>query len=174
MTCCGIPSITLQGTKEDWISIKSRATAALSHFELDWWLPELLPVLDHFIGTFDGMIDTKFWESIYKFENESGGPYTSGWINVFFPYLSHPSHNDPEVINYNRNTFCVFRPAKKGFANGPNPSSYPLGISRVPFDWNYLGQSFPMIFMAGFTLPLQDQKTLEITPNIGWAVQESC
>ena len=29
----------------------------------------------------------KFWKSFYKLQDMSGGPYVTGWINVFFPCI---------------------------------------------------------------------------------------
>ena len=48
-TLCGIPAITLEGTPEDWEDLRERA-AALERFDLEWWMPHLLPVLDQFIA----------------------------------------------------------------------------------------------------------------------------
>jgi hypothetical protein len=65
MTMCGIPEITLLGTKEDWVNIKQRVKD-ISQFELEWWTSKLEPLLDEFIAVFDDKINRSFWSSIYK------------------------------------------------------------------------------------------------------------
>ena len=55
-TCCGIPNITLLGTVEDWVSIRTRAQA-LGEFDCVWWIDNLLPVLDQFVAAAQGKAD---------------------------------------------------------------------------------------------------------------------
>jgi len=87
MSGCGIPSVQLTGTPEDWIAIRERAEK-LSQFGLDWWLKELLPVLDHFVSAAQGNPDVKFWASVVNKYGLSGmkSP-ANGWIQCFFPYI---------------------------------------------------------------------------------------
>ena len=42
---CGIPSITLEGTVEDWERVKEK-TLALEKYDLGWWTDRLVPILD--------------------------------------------------------------------------------------------------------------------------------
>ncbi|MEZ4298414.1 MAG: DUF4419 domain-containing protein [Polyangiaceae bacterium] len=83
---CGIPAITLEGTKDDYVSIRRRVRA-LEEYDLSWWTESLLPVIDQFIAAFDGQIDVSFWRSIFKLNDNSGHPFITGWINALFPYL---------------------------------------------------------------------------------------
>jgi hypothetical protein len=85
-TRCGIPEITLDGTADDWRSIRGRARA-LEEYELTWWTDALGPVLDQLVATAEGRVDLPFWKAFFKHENGSGGPWVRGWINVLFPYL---------------------------------------------------------------------------------------
>eukprot|EP00730_Choanoeca_flexa_P003755 TRINITY_DN11492_c6_g3_i3.p1 TRINITY_DN11492_c6_g3~~TRINITY_DN11492_c6_g3_i3.p1 ORF type:complete len:376 (+),score=74.18 TRINITY_DN11492_c6_g3_i3:67-1194(+) len=84
MMCgCGIPSITLKGTAEDWIKVREKAIQ-LKRFDLDWWLSELLPVLDQFVAAAEGKADRDFWRSVVNVHGGSGmvtGPMT-GWMQV--------------------------------------------------------------------------------------------
>jgi len=96
MVCgCGIPSIGLRGTNEDWKSIRAKAEK-LQRFGLEWWLKELLPVLDQFVNAAQGKQDTKFWRAICNFSGASGfnGAPISGWLQVFFPYLNASGPSD--------------------------------------------------------------------------------
>jgi len=87
MCGCGIPSIQLTGTAEDWISIRERAEK-LADFGLDWWTAELLPVLDKLVDAAKGEPDVEFFSSICNLYAGSGyrTPVT-GWIQCFYPYL---------------------------------------------------------------------------------------
>jgi hypothetical protein len=56
---CGIPSVTLLGTPDDWRSVRRRA-AMLSEFGLEWWTSALLPVLDEIVRTAEGHLEQGF------------------------------------------------------------------------------------------------------------------
>ena len=51
--------------------------------------------------------------------------------------------------------------------------SFPGGLSKAPFRWDYLDRSFDMEFLGGFVGVAQDQETLTLRPEIGWAVREA-
>ncbi|MFT3775387.1 MAG: DUF4419 domain-containing protein [Minicystis sp.] len=68
---CGIPSITLLGTPDDWRSVRRRA-AMLSEFGLEHWTEVLLPVLDQITRTAEGQPDRAFWRSFFRYESGSG------------------------------------------------------------------------------------------------------
>jgi len=57
--------------------------------------------------------------------------------------------------------------------SGPRISDLPLGLSKAPFRWDYLDHSFEMEFLGGFVGVAQDQETLTLRPEIGWAVREA-
>jgi hypothetical protein len=105
---CGIPSITLCGTREDWVQLRAKATKLLS-FDLvtdkepeglmTQWSRLLFPVLDQFINVFDNKIDLNWWQQICDYRRASGPPTLSGWITVFCLYdnqkkvtIHRPSH----------------------------------------------------------------------------------
>jgi len=71
-TLCGFPSITLEGTVDDWTSLRKRAEAALKHVGWDAWSKELLLVLDEFVAAASGKPNLKFWQSFYKQNGGSG------------------------------------------------------------------------------------------------------
>jgi hypothetical protein len=57
----------------------------------------------------------------------------------------------------------------KGFS----VDSFPSGLSNAPFHWDYLDRNFEMEFLGGFVGVAQDQETLTLRPEIGWAVREA-
>jgi uncharacterized protein DUF4419 len=58
-------------------------------------------------------------------------------------------------------------------SSGFSAGSFPIGLAKVPFRWNYLERFFDMEFLGGFVGVAQDQETLTLRPEIGWAVREA-
>jgi hypothetical protein len=85
-TFCGIPAISLEGTPDDWQAVADR-TEKFGSLDLEWWLEPLRGVLHQFVAASQGIVDRQFWQSVYKYHNESGGPMITGWISALFPYL---------------------------------------------------------------------------------------
>lgn len=93
-TVCGFPGITLEGTTSDWQQLRGRAQH-LSEYDLDWWIPNLLPVLDQFVLASQNQPNKTFWCDFYKLAHlGSGGSHIQGHILNLFPYLGskHPSN----------------------------------------------------------------------------------
>ncbi|XP_070532320.1 uncharacterized protein [Ptychodera flava] len=163
MTECGIPSITLEGTREDWMAIKEKAIQ-LKQYDLKWWTDELLPILDQFVNAASGSVDKEFWSSIYKSNDSSGGPYITGWIITLFPYLLKYS-------GIARNEYLDKWSAQRVFF-GVTTDCFTSGLSRAPYVWEYMDKPFKMQFIGGFMAVSQDHKTYAVRPELGWAVVE--
>lgn len=87
---CGIPSVTLHGTLEDWKRVvdKARALRSLS-IGLDWWLDKLDPILEQLVATYRGDVDQEWWSQVLSTAGYQSGPspdYIDGWVCAFFPY----------------------------------------------------------------------------------------
>jgi hypothetical protein len=171
-TLCGIPEITLLGTAEDWLSIRRRAEA-FAEFELSHWTAQLIPVLDQIVKTVNGDVDREFWRSFYKAGGQSGGPYVSGWINVLFPFLqtTDDATEQPKACP-NRHLAAWTDARKSTFSRGPSLDDFPIGLSCVPFIWDYLGTTIPMLFAGGFVGVSQNPVSGAVRPAIGWAIRE--
>eukprot|EP00045_Choanoeca_perplexa_P015951 m.207940 g.207940 ORF g.207940 m.207940 type:complete len:382 (+) comp17125_c2_seq2:1449-2594(+) len=182
MMGCGIPSITLKGTPDDWQKVREKASK-LKAFDMDWWLSELLPVLDQFVAASQGEVDRDFWRSVCNISGASGmisGPMT-GWLQVFFPYL-----NNSEKSTYGLGAYKQSYKAKinvtnfeaRGFSNGCGSGiqmkNIPPSLSKAPFTLQDLrdGQKYDMLFMSGITGVIQYPDTLALEPIITWAVLE--
>ena len=85
-TLCGIPAVSLEGTPKDWQAIADRAEQ-FGSLNLEWWLEPLRGILHQFVAASQGVLDHQFWQSLYKYHDESGGPIITGWISALFPYL---------------------------------------------------------------------------------------
>ncbi|KAG6909874.1 hypothetical protein DXG01_014910 [Tephrocybe rancida] len=87
-TRCGIPAITLEGTRDDWQSILDR-TDRLHEFgaEPKEWGGMLRAILSRFVHAFDTdaseAADKAFWERMVHEEHASGTYWIGGWMSVF-------------------------------------------------------------------------------------------
>ena len=159
-TCCGIPEVFVEGTKEDYQKILKKLDE-ISTFDLEWWTDKLKDILNQIIKSFDGSIDLDFWKSLYKIGGGSGGPFVDGWLISFIPY----------VKNYENKFF------KNPILDGAQRSrlttdSFTSGLSQTPFVWHYINNDFNYEFIAGFTGATQDSSNGAIRPTIGWAIRE--
>jgi len=165
-TLCGIPEITLRGSEEDWAALRQRAEA-LGELMLpsykDHWMPALLPVLDKFVESYRGQVDHGFWQSMVKLRHngEVSGyrEFISGWVQIFFPYLSHYGSDAPPMRQWNEMYF-----------SGPDTKDFLPVSSFVPCDWNYFGTKYDLEFHAGITGARQDPETGCVAPVTGWHV----
>lgn len=161
-TACGIPTITLMGTTNDWKDVVARA-GTLGEYELAWWVDDLLPVLQQFVAASEGSPNRDFWKDFYKLSHGgSGGPFVTGWINQLFPYMSRD----------HRNHFAYGKGLQRtGWGGGPNPDDFPAGLSKVPFKWYYFETTYDMEFVGGFVGACQNEDG-SVRPAIGWAVRD--
>ncbi|MBR3727015.1 MAG: DUF4419 domain-containing protein, partial [Prevotella sp.] len=161
---CGIPSITLEGTPDDWRSVLKK-TKQLEPFGLGEWVKGLEPVLEEFIRAAEGKPNRPFWQGIVKKDRVKelvGGAYVStgkttqldGWMLKFFP------NEDGLTLD-----------------SVPNTKKMPTERVRVGFKFKeydekgkLLGQ-MPMELWAGFIGATEDAATNSLRPKIGWLVR---
>lgn len=65
MCICGIPTITVRGSVEDWVAIRKRVDV-MAGYHLEWWTDRLKPIYDGFIDTVQGHPSQWFWKHIYS------------------------------------------------------------------------------------------------------------
>jgi len=164
VTMCGIPEITILGKTSDWQWIVDNVSK-FDKFGLSWWTKEMIPILKQFRNASENKIDKNFWQSIYKVNDNSGGPYISGWIVKFFPYVLDYEHN---MV---KNRFLDKEPTDE--FRGLGLPNFPSGYSKVDFVWDYQieNKSFNMEFIAGFVGLIKD-KNGNLKAEINWAVRE--
>ena len=164
---CGIPSVTLKGTPEDWQKVLDKAMK-LEKYGLGWWTSELKPVLQEFVKASQGKINRKFWQRIVKVrsvkELKGGGcsrekPTTlDGWFLSFFPFDSNGK--TPNKVPFN--TYKMLpEVVKTGFVH-----------NVLDLQGNVIS-STNMELWAGFIGIDEDTITNMLTPKIGWAVREA-
>lgn len=117
ISLCGIPSVTLDGTAEDWLDIKKRLDK-LDEFGEDTqlWASLLRPVISKFIAAFDGEVDDQFWGHIASpIYGGSGSPTLGGWLTAFCAFTDKGKFigraQSAEVgrwgINYGKQTYSL-------------------------------------------------------------------
>ncbi|QBG48123.1 DUF4419 domain-containing protein [Verrucomicrobia bacterium S94] len=161
-TYCGIPEIILEGTTEDWKSLRERA-GKLAQYDLEWWTAELDPILAAFVDASEGRLDLEFWNSFYKRHQTSGSSYINGWIVKLFPYLRRK--NGTLYRNPVFDEDAALEPMI-------DADDFPLGLSMVPFVWKHHNRQYNMEFMAGFIGIAQDPETQTLRPEIGWIIRD--
>jgi hypothetical protein len=169
VTRCGIPEVTLLGTPEDWESIRVRA-GVLAELDLGWWSSALEPVLAQFAAASRGTIDRAFWRSLYKYEEGSGGPWVTGWINALFPFVVCSRAGETRT---RRNRLATDWGEVENTSDAPTSWSFPRGLGSVDFVWEYLRSKIAMELVGGFVGVSQDPASLAVRPAIGWAVCEA-
>lgn len=95
---CGIPSVTLTGTVEDWRKIRARVDA-IAGFGLQRWCRSLAPIADQFVLAAQGTADIAFWQRIYSPADAYGGDVITGWVARLYPYLGrHGAQDGPNPL----------------------------------------------------------------------------
>ncbi len=164
---CGIPSVTLKGTPEDWQKVLDKAMK-LEQYGLGWWTSELKPVLQEFVKASQGKINRKFWQRIVKVrsvkELKGGGcsgkkpTYLDGWFLTFFPF--DDNGRTPKEISYTKHNFLP-EMVRTRF------------VHNVLDDQGNIISTTNMELWAGFIGIDEDTITNMLTPKIGWAVREA-
>lgn len=168
-TRCHIPIITLMGSVEDWEDIREKVNS-FDEFGLSWWTDHLKPVLDQFVLAAKGEVDVGFWKSWYKEGGGSGGPFISGHVNAFFPYVNSTNKRNEYLGTY-RPTTVGDRFNSIDMGHGNTLSDYNQSISKVPFIWNYYDSILPMEFIGGLIGLTQDNQGA-VSCAFGWAVRD--
>mmetsp|Transcript_92004 Transcript_92004/g.173370 ORF Transcript_92004/g.173370 Transcript_92004/m.173370 type:complete len:437 (-) Transcript_92004:281-1591(-) len=189
-THCGIPTVSLEGTPEDWARLRSKAEELIRQQcrreFADWWLPSLLPVLDKVVDSANGNVDKYFWQSFVKRGSTQGsGAHTfiSGWINCLFPFRGDGRQNPwcqaydakADWASYARGEHFP-RPTGRVLGSmgvyGLDEESFPPGLSKAPVTWHYLNTMIQLTFVSGFFAASQHPSTWVVRPEVGWAIFE--
>ncbi|XXF80486.1 DUF4419 domain-containing protein [Myxococcaceae bacterium GXIMD 01537] len=168
---CGIPTVTLEGTPEDWIHLKEKV-AQLPRYGLDWWARHLLPICDEFIRAAQGHANVAFWRALYKLREMYGGQLINGWICKLFPFTRNAVTGEYDT----RNPVFAEQAGDDEDFGGLASSSLPTGLSRVPLILQLLTDAGTkkerLAVTAGFLGVTQSPSTLAVRPETGWVIHE--
>ena len=163
---CGIPSITLTGTPDDWRNVLNK-TRALETFGLGWWTKDLLPILKEFVKAAEGKPNYWFWKDIVNTTRPRAiqGPTCGkhqpeltmfdGWFLTFFPYDNHG--RTPQEVDITQTML-------------PETVVVPFKYQVVTLDGAVLKET-AMELVAGIVGVLEDPQDYTLTPKIGWFVR---
>ncbi|NKZ08196.1 DUF4419 domain-containing protein [Actinomadura latina] len=174
VTCvCGIPSITLTGTVEDWQKIRERVDA-IAAFGLETWCRSLRPIADQFVRAAAGEVDVAFWQRIYNPVDAYGSEVITGWAARFYPYLSDGSEaRQPNPLLELPIDEPRGVPATDGLYRGPGVRSdaVPATLSRVIVNVNdqVSGKNRAVALHAGLVGVSQDDDGA-LRPVAGWSL----
>jgi|CXWK01.1.fsa_nt_gi hypothetical protein len=170
-TCCGIPTVILGGSVEDWKLLKQKVQKLmyLGTYEYEEYVRTyLIPVVDKLVRSVEEPETEetkKFWEECFKVSGGSGGPYLSGWVVDFFPYV-RDYRNNLHVSSY------LGKGVKNNGFGGPTTNCFGSPMVTVPWKWNYYSQVFDMEFTAGIISLNYEEQTNIISPDFGWYVKD--
>ena len=162
---CGIPSITLTGTPDDWQKVLDKARC-LRKYNLEKWSDDLVAILKEFVQASKGKPNKKFWQSIVKKKRvkrlfTSAGrclpdpkrtTKVDGWILKFFP---NNQGETPEKVAWNHDM-----PQEMVRVNFRQVLTDP--DTELPID------TIPMQLWSGFVGIEEDARTHALSPKIGW------
>ena len=164
MAGCGISSITLEGSVQDWEKIKSKLEF-LSTKALKWWTKHLIPIIDNIIATkkyynSKGKLNEEliqFWKGMIRLKGRGDlyDPHLiNGWIVKFIPNLSNEK---PEVYEEIYET------------------QIPDQIISCPMELTWLSMmgkkvEYKCSLFSGFYGMTQDKKSFNVRPVIGYAI----
>ena len=166
-TICGIPTITIEGTPDDWRKIIKKVES-LRDYDLGWWVDDLKPILQEFVNASEGNVNKDFWQNIVKkdrpesMKNGAGcgvkdATKFDGWFLKFMPF--DKDGRTPDTVVYGRNDML------------PSVVSAPFTYIVKDATGNIISKT-PMEIMSGFVGIDVNEKTYTMRPHIGWMVSE--
>ena len=162
-TMCGIPRITLEGTTQDWEKmLVSVDNLVLLDADLHPWINQVKLILEQFANASQGIVDRTWWNSFFKENNMSGGPYINGHVVKLFPYLRGSK-------NLFLNSSLDKDPSDWSSITG---DQFPTSVAKAPVLWKYYNQEFNLEFIAGIVGIGYSEKENLVRPSFGWAVAE--
>lgn len=96
---CGIPSITVEGTPDDWRSIRARLDV-IEELELAFWTRHLKRIVDGLVRAAEGAPDRAFFQRIYKPEDAYGTDLVTGWVGWLYPYVGKDAERPNPLLDH--------------------------------------------------------------------------
>ena len=163
---CGIPSITLMGTPQDWQKVLEK-TEQLEKYGMGDWFKSLKPILTEFIKASEGKPNQAFWQNMVKKEHPDKlvgnkvcdfrkPTVLDGWMLKLFPDENGQTLDQVPHIHEmpSERVYVDFRYQVIDIANG-----------NVIVDT-------PMELIAGYIGTEVDTLTHALTPKMGWMVRQ--
>ena len=162
---CGIPSVTLTGTPQDWQKVLEK-TQQLEKYGISKWTKSLVPILTEFVKASEGKPNQAFWQNMVKkgsVDKLTGGGCTPG----------QPTELDGWILK--------FFPDENGLTPDQVPHTHKMPSERVYVDFKYqvinpvdgtVIVDTPLQLIAGFIGTEVDTLTHALKPKMGWVVRQ--
>ena len=163
---CGIPSITLMGTPQDWQKVLEK-TEQLEKYGMGDWFKSLKPILTEFIKASEGKPNQAFWQNMVKKENPD--KLVGNKVCDF---------RKPTVLD---GWMLKLFPDENGLTLDQVPHIHEMPSERVYVDFRYqvidiangnVIVDTPMELIAGYIGTEVDTLTHALTPKMGWMVRQ--
>ncbi len=160
---CGIPSISLKGTPDDWRRVLDKALK-LERYGLGNWVGQLKPVIKEFIVAAEGYPNKTFWQQIVK--KKRVGKFKGGLCN-------------PEKPTKIDGWLLTLYPDNEGKVSTivPFTRSMPADMVYVSFEYRIIDpktretmKKIPLELWSGFLGIEEDGYNNMLIPKIGWFV----
>lgn len=161
---CGIPEVTLEGTPEDWMALRSKLDRLPSYDvdgHLTTWHGRLVDVLDQFVLSSQGKADVKWWDSAvcrrtHRMGYRSTLTYISGWLTAFCTF----GHKGDVIMN------------SQGEVERDN---IPTGVVSVPVVLSAHGKKPENLhmFAGGFVYEVTGDDQDTIRPRNDWCMAQA-
>ncbi|KAJ6450813.1 hypothetical protein C8R45DRAFT_1042894 [Mycena sanguinolenta] len=170
MVRCGLPRVTLEGEKSDWVDILGRLEKLKEYgVETIAWYHLLHPVIIRFVAAFDApesQENIHFWAKVAHHHGGSGMSYYSGWINAFNVFstegkwLGNSLNKDvisttaPEVLTAKEFWATYSNPRSNLVLDGTpfhvvDTQNLPSGYAEVDVQLDDNGEKFDCMMTAG-------------------------
>ena len=164
---CGIPSITLKGTPEDWQKVLEK-TKQLEKYGMNDWIKSLKPILTEFVNASQGKPNQAFWQGMVKKENpdELVGDKVcdlrtptilDGWMLKLFP------DENGKTLDQVLHTHEM--PSERVYVD--------FRYQIIDIDNGNVLVDTPMELVAGYIGTEVDTLTHALTPKMGWMVRQT-
>jgi hypothetical protein len=193
---CGLPSVTLDGTKEDWEDLSQRLDKLLTfgdtkkHPYLHAWHGLLKPIITHFVDAFDAFAEpaasspraqeiVDFFQHICSIVGMGSGPrYLSGWLAFFCAFSKtglwqlHPiDAGNPDGFGTSPAESVILGKERGHVEWSPmiNSNQIPPGYAEVDVHLIDNGAEFETTMVAGVAgYRFAGEKRDTVMPVTGW------
>ena len=161
---CGIPSIELKGSPDDWQKVLDKVRC-LKKYNLEKWASDLEDILEEFVKASNGRVNKQFWQSIVRKRRVDQLKSVKGCL----PDPKKNTHLDGWFLKFFPNTEGETRDSVMWSANMPQ-EMVRVSFQQVLTEPN-TGEpvdTIPMQLWAGFVGIEENTTTHALTPKIGW------
>ncbi len=175
MSKCGIPRVTLEGERSDWVDLRSRIDK-LETFgeEPRKWARLLRPIFNRFVSAFDGDHDVDFWNKVsVHYSLGSGTRFLSGWITAFCVWDSEGQwQGEPStepVVRFGSTHFHPRREIDGVLYPSIDTQNIPMGFCQVDVKVNDDYGSTECVMMSGHMATLVEGRHRDtVRPLPSW------